>query len=50
MHKLFHINDFTNFALPWFAWVNTLAGGLIVKLSKEFLKRYGTLISLSSKN
>ncbi len=35
MHESFHKDDPKNFTRAWFAWVNTLFGELIAKLSEE---------------
>lgn len=35
MHESFHQDDANKFTRSWFAWVNTLFGELIVKLSNE---------------
>ena len=35
MHESFHADDAASFTRPWFAWANSLFGGLIAKLSKE---------------
>jgi len=35
MHESFQANDAKDFTRPWFAWVNTMFGELILKLAKE---------------
>ena len=35
MHESFHADDAADFTRPWFAWANSLFGGLLVKLSRE---------------
>jgi len=35
VHESFEMDDPTKFTRPWFAWVNTLFGELVVKLAKE---------------
>ena len=35
MHEAFHPDDPKKFSRPWFAWANTLFGGLIVRLEHE---------------
>jgi meiotically up-regulated gene 157 (Mug157) protein len=35
MHESFHVDDAASYTRPWFAWVNSLFGELVVKLSRE---------------
>jgi meiotically up-regulated gene 157 (Mug157) protein len=36
IHESYHKDDPTKFTRPWFAWVNTLFGELILKVSQEY--------------
>jgi len=36
MHESFHKNDPTLFTRPWFAWVNTLFGELLIRAEKDY--------------
>ena len=35
MHESFWKDDATSFSRPWFAWANSMFGGLMLQLSKE---------------
>lgn len=36
MHESFNVNDARSFTRPWFAWVNTLFGELVVTVSEKY--------------